>query len=192
MAEALKEGTTGMAAVLRPDIDAVKDACRKAEESGECCRIANYNSPGQVVITGTLAGLAKASALLKERRMPCRPLNVSGAFHSPLLEPASLQLEQVLRPLEFGCPSCPVAFNATGRIETDGIKELLKKQICSPVLFQQSIEALAGEGVDTFIEIGPGKTVSKLAAQIVPQAKIRSVSSVKDLEDLLKEFKYGR
>ena len=192
MAQALPEGTTGMAAVLRPDVEAVKEVCAKVEMEGECCRIANYNSPRQVVITGTNAGLEKAAALLKEKKMPCKFLTVSGAFHSPLLKEASDQLEEVLAPLEFHAPSCPVVFNVTASMEHDDIKQLLKKQICSPVLFWQSIETLADEGVDTFVEIGPGKTLGKLVKQIVPEAVVYSVSSVQDLEDLVKEFENGK
>ena len=163
MANALKKGTSKMVAVMNTDLNWILEAVKEAG-----CDIANYNSYNQIVITGLNENVDRAVSILKEkgaRRMV--PLKVSGAFHSPLLEQASLELNQVLNQY---------------------IIDLLTKQIKSSVLFYPSIEYMVEKGVDTFIEIGPGHTLSNLIKKINKEVRVFSVSSVLDLEKLKEEL----
>lgn len=180
MANALEKNTTKMVAVLNAKIEDIQQACNQAG-----CNIANYNSPVQIVITGTNESVNQAVSELKEkgvRRMI--PLKVSGAFHSPLLEKASLELNQVLHQYSIQNPEIPVVFNVTGKKETQNIVDLLTRQIKSSVLFYQSIEYMIEQGVDTFIEIGPGHVLSGLVKKTSKNVKVISISSCEDLKAL--------
>ena len=131
--------------------------------------VANYNCPGQVVITGMEEAVKEAESKLKEagaRR--CLPLKVSGPFHSPLLQPAAEKLKGVLNEIFVGQIQVPYVTNVTGDYVEDSsqVKELLAKQVASSVRWQQGVEAMAAQGVDTFIEIGPGKTLSGFLRKI--------------------------
>ena len=149
--------------------------------------VANYNCPGQVVITGEIKPVETASAKLKEigaRRII--PLNVSGAFHSPLLKEAGEELFEILKPISIKDPLIPYVSNVTGDYIYDksDIKELLSKQVYSPVRWQQSVEKMIDSGVNTFIEIGPGKTLSKFVKKINSDCKTINIEKVEDLEKL--------
>ncbi|MGN1276361.1 MAG: ACP S-malonyltransferase [Floccifex sp.] len=184
MANALEKNTTKMVAVLNAKIEDIQQACNQAG-----CNIANYNSPVQIVITGTNESVNQAVSELKEkgvRRMI--PLKVSGAFHSPLLEKASLELNRVLHQYSIQNPEIPVVFNVTGKKETQNIVDLLTRQIKSSVLFYQSIEYMIEQGVDTFIEIGPGHTLSGLVKKTNKNVKVISISSCEDLKALEEIF----
>ena len=131
--------------------------------------VANYNCPGQVVITGMEEAVKEAESKLKEagaRR--CLPLKVSGPFHSPLLQPAAEKLKGVLNEIFVGQIQVPYVTNVTGDYVEDSsqVKGLLAKQVASSVRWQQGVEAMAAQGVDTFIEIGPGKTLSGFLRKI--------------------------
>lgn len=184
MANALKKGTSKMVAVMNTDLTWILEAVKEAG-----CDIANYNSYNQIVITGLNENVDRAVSILKEkgaRRIV--PLKVSGAFHSPLLEQASLELNQVLNQYEIKEKKIPVVFNVTGKEENGNVIDLLTKQIKSSVLFYQSIEYMVEKGVDTFIEIGPGHTLSNLIKKINKEVRVFSVSSVSDLEKLKEEL----
>lgn len=184
MANALTKGTPKMVAIMNTDLKWIQEAVKEAG-----CDIANYNSYNQIVITGLNENVDHAVSILKEkgaRRMV--PLKVSGAFHSPLLEKASLELNHVLNSYEIKDPKIPVVFNVTGKEENGNIIDLLTKQIKSSVLFYQSIEYMVDKGVDTFIEIGPGHTLSNLIRKINKEVHVFSVSSVSDFEKLKEEL----
>ena len=154
--------------------------------------VANYNCPGQVVITGMEEAVKEAESKLKEagaRR--CLPLKVSGPFHSPLLQPAAEKLKGVLNEISVGQIQAPYVTNVTGDYVEDSsqVKGLLAKQVASSVRWQQGVEAMAAQGVDTFIEIGPGKTLSGFLRKIDKSLKGYHVETPQDLEQVLAELK---
>lgn len=159
-----------MAAVIGLTDEAVIAVCESvsAEDNGICIA-ANFNSDGQVVISGNAEAVQKAGALLAEagaRRV--LPLKVSGAFHSPLMEPARAELAKAIDATVIAKPSCPVYQNVTARPETDPakIKVNLLKQLTSPVLWTATIRRMRADGADEFTEIGPGNTLAGLIRRI--------------------------
>ncbi len=183
MEQAVPQGTGGMAAVLGLEAHAVEECV----EGLEGVTVANYNCPGQTVITGYLDGLKTAGERLKERgARRVIPLNVSGPFHSPLLKRAREQLADVLRSVNFSPLRLPYVTNVTARYVTDvsETRELLAKQVASPVLWQQSMELLIGDGADTFVEIGPGRTLSGFLKKINRDVRVFTVESWEDAVSL--------
>lgn len=185
MASALPEGTTGMSAVINGDQEAIAKRIAEADiQSLGVVQIANYNSPKQIVLTGELSGLKKAEEVLKELNMGrVIPLKVSGAFHSVLLSEASKNLAKVLEPLEFKEPEVKVYYNYIGD-HAKFSKELLTKQISNSVLFEKMVRQMISDGIDTFIEIGPGKTLTSFIKQIDPEVAVYTVESVEGLNAL--------
>lgn len=182
MHKAVPDGV--MAAVLGAETGLIEEICEKTEG---IVSIANYNCPGQVVITGAADAVKRAGAALKEagvRRII--PLNVSGPFHSVMLEEAGAKLGNVLAQMEIGKIMVPYVTNVTGTYITSSsmVKKLLVQQVSSPVLWQQCVEEMLRNGVDTFIEIGPGKTLSGFVKKIDKNMKVKNVERVTDLESL--------
>ena len=162
MEEAVQGVPCGMAAILGLDPKTLQAICQKAGGPGEA-EIANDNCPGQLVIAGKAAAVEKAGKLaLAAGAKRCVPLNVSGPFHTSLMEPAGRALAGRFAETVFGQMRFPVVFNATGKPIQDGetIPALLEKQVQSRVRFQDTIRYLEQSGVDTVLEIGPGKTLS--------------------------------
>ena len=188
MEQAVPAGQGSMAAVLGMDadkIEAVTDAI-------EGVSIANYNCPGQIVITGVKAAVEEASVKLKEsgaRRV--LPLNVSGPFHSAMLEDAGKELAQVLENVELSPLKIPYVTNVTAEYVEDfhETKALLAKQISSSVKWQQSVEAMIKAGVDTFVEIGPGKTLAGFMKKIDKTVKVYNIQTVEDIDKVIAEIK---
>ena len=181
MEEAVPSGVGAMAAVL--GMNAAEIQAVTAERKGVW--IANDNCPGQLVITGEKEAVEETAVLLKEAGAKrILPLKVSGPFHSPLLIPAGEKLAEVLKPCELSELKIPYISNTIAEAVTDRamIKELLARQIASPVRWRESMEALIREGVDTFIEIGPGKTLSGFLRKIDRNAVVYSVQTIEDLE----------
>ncbi|MBO5055459.1 MAG: ACP S-malonyltransferase [Lachnospiraceae bacterium] len=181
MQEAVPTGGA-MSAVLGIGNDVIEKIC---EETEGTVSIANYNCPGQTVITGEAAAVEKAGEALKEagaKRVV--PLKVSGPFHSSMLIPAGEKLEKVLEGIELKDFTVPYVSNlmADYVTSTKEIKFLLKMQISSPVKWQQSVEKMITEGVDTFVEIGPGKTLSSFVKKINKEVKVFNVDKYEDLE----------
>lgn len=174
-----------MAAVLGLDADRIADVCSKVDG---IVSIANDNCPGQIVITGEEKAVKVASEALTEagaRR--CIPLNVSGPFHSKLLEGAGKQLSEVLEGISINEPEIPYISNVTADEvkSSENIKELLSKQVSSPVRFRESILKLKDLGVTTFVEIGPGKTLSGFVRKTDKELKVINIEKVEDLEKLV-------
>lgn len=160
MAQALPAGTSSMAAVLMLDEASILKACKEVRDIG-ICEIANYNCPGQIVITGDAAAVAAARGkCLDYGARKVIPLPVSGAFHSSLLNDASKQLRQVLNRYELKKPVLPIYHNLTGKREAAPLIDLLSEQIAHSVYFEQTIANMLADGVTTFIEVGPGSAVS--------------------------------
>lgn len=187
MEQAVPAGEGAMAAVLGLDAKEIERAIKATE-----AEIANYNCPGQIVITGPKAAVEEASLKLKEagaRRV--LPLAVSGPFHSSLLENAGKELERELEHIEFSKLQIPYVTNVTAEYVTDigQTKELLAKQISSSVRWQQSVERMLADGVDTFVEIGPGKTLTGFMKKIAPEVRTYNIQKTEDLEQLAELIK---
>ena len=193
MANALPAGTTGMSAVLGLSAEKIKEVCKEIQSKGLVLEIANYNCPGQIVVTGQKEALEKAEALLMEKgARRVLPLTVSGAFHSFLLQDASLELEKVLQQSKLSLPKIPVYHNISGDKEnvssTKDLIEILKQQICHSVRFEQTIRNMIRDGVDTFVEIGPGKTLSGFVRKVDRSVKVYTINTVKDLEGMVEAW----
>ena len=185
----LGEGT--MAAILGLDHNIVKEICVKASAKG-IVEAANINSPGQIIISGKVAGVAEASRLCKEAGAKrVIELQVSAPFHSSLMKPAADMLAEVLGNLNFKDPSMPVVSNVTADYVTSGsaVKDLLIKQMTSPVLWEDSIKKMVTDGFDTFIEVGPGKVLAGLIKKIEPKANIYNVADAATLGTFLGSYK---
>lgn len=183
MQEAVPAGIGGMSAVLGMNADQINEVVDKIEN----VQVANYNCPGQIVISGKLEAVNEAGERLKEagaRRVI--PLNVSGPFHSYLLKEAGEKLGRFLNNVEISEPVIPYVANVTARYVTDAseVKPLLEKQVSSSVRWQQSVETMIADGVDRFVEIGPGKTLSGFVKKISRDVTILNVEKLSDLEKL--------
>lgn len=187
MQDTVPAGEGAMSAVLgmkKEDIEAV------LPEIDGVVTIANYNCPGQIVISGEAAAVAKAGEALKDAGAKrVLPLKVSGPFHSPMLKPAGEKLLKVLEDIEINDPKVPYISNTTAEVVTskDDVKELLGRQVYSSVRWEQSIEKMIADGADTFIEIGPGRTLCGFMRKINRNVKAINIAKVEDL-DKVKEI----
>ncbi len=189
MQEAVLEGKGLMAAILGLERNKVDEICRSLQ-SGYASP-ANYNCPGQIVIAGEKSAVEEAINLCKEAGAKrAMPLSVSVPSHCKLMDSASRRLSELLDKLEFKNPVIPIVNNADARFldNVEGIKTSLVRQISSPLLWEDSIIAIANSGTDTFVEIGPGKVLSGLIKRIVPEARILNVEDVKSLEKTLSQI----
>ena len=177
-------GMGGMAAVIAMDADKIAEIC---ENTPGKVQIANYNCPGQIVISGESKAVAEAGEALKEAGAKrVLPLKVSGPFHSPMLKPAGEKLLDVLADVEVDDPTVPYVSNTTAEFITskDEVKELLGRQVYSSVCWEQSIEKMIADGADTFVEIGPGRTLCGFMRKIDRNVKAINIAKVEDLEKL--------
>ena len=186
MAAAAAGRPCGMTAVLGLDREKLQEACRQAAGAG-VVEIANYNCPGQLVIGGEQAAVDKAAALAKELGAKrCLPLKVSGPFHTSLLAPAGDALREKFKETAFGAMRIPVLFNCLGREmgPEDTIPALLGKQVQTSVYMEDTIRRLAELGVDTIVEIGPGKALIGFVKKTAPAIKTYAVETCADLDAL--------
>lgn len=181
MEEAVPTGVGAMAAVLGLSAEQIE----KVTEGIKGVTVANYNCPGQVVITGETDSVDAA----KEKLLECGakrvlPLNVSGPFHSPMLKEAGEKLSEVLDQIHFHELELPYVTNVTAEPITDicKTKELLKEQVAASVRWQQSMERMIEDGVDTFIEIGPGKTLAGFLKKINRTVTVMNISCIEDVD----------
>lgn len=177
-------GMGGMAAVIAMDADKIAEIC---ENTPGKVQIANYNCPGQIVISGEAEAVKAASAALAEAGAKrVIPLNVSGPFHSQMLVPAGEKLYDFLQGVDVAEGFAPYYCNADAEEITDAakVKELLKRQAYSSVRWQQTIENMIADGVDTFIEVGPGKTLTGFMKKINREVKSINIATVDDLAKL--------
>ena len=191
MASAAAGLPCGMTAVLGLDREKLQQACRQAADAG-VVEIANYNCPGQLVIGGEKAAVEKAAALAKELGAKrALPLKVSGPFHTSLLKPAGDALAERFRSVEFAPMAFPVLFNCLGREmgETDTIPALLERQVQSSVRMEDTIRRLEALGVDTIVEIGPGKVLSGFVRKTCPAIRTFAVETCADLDALTAALK---
>ena len=187
MQNAVPGGKGSMAAVLGMTGEAIE----KVVDEIDGVTIANYNCPGQIVITGWKESVEKASEALKEAGAKrVLPLNVSGPFHSPMLTEAGKELGQVLENVELSPLQIPYVTNVTAEYVRDisETKELLAKQVASSVRWQQSVENMIADGVDTFVEIGPGRTLAGFMRKINRDVKVYNVGTWEDVDKVVSEL----
>lgn len=178
-----------MAAILALDASVIEEVCQKTEG---VVSIANYNCPGQIVITGEETAVDAACEALKEAGAKrCVRLNVSGPFHSQMLAGAGEKLADVLAGVELKPFDVPYITNVTADYvtSTEPVKELLCRQVASSVRWQQSVERMIADGVDTFIEMGPGKTLSGFMKKISRNVKMMNIENMADFEKVMAELK---
>lgn len=177
---------SGMSVVINLPAEKIKEACAQAvQETGGIVAPSNYNGGGQIVIGGTLDALAKAGDLCKAAGAKrVMKLQVSGAFHTPLMQPAADQFGEVIDKAAIQRASAPVYANVTAaRVQdADEIRDGLKRQITNPVLWEQTIQHLVTTGRTQFLELGPGSTVSNMIKRISPEAQCRAVSNWADVQ----------
>jgi len=184
MQEAVPVGVGAMAAVIGAELDVIETACVEAAQ-GQVCAPANINSPSQVVIAGNTDAVDRASELLRSRGAKrVLKLNVSAPFHSALMMPAQERLAVDLKQISFAELATPLVTNVDAKIITSGLEaaDSLVRQVSSPVRWLQSMELLIKEGVDTFVEVGPGKVLSGLMRQISRQVKCFNVEDADSLK----------
>lgn len=192
MEEAVPNGEGTMAAVLGLERNILHEVTEEVSSGGHPVQMANINCPGQIVISGSKEGVERASAKAKEAGAKrVLPLNVSGPFHSRLMEPAAEKLKKELDKIDIRKANIPVIANvsASEMTEPDDIKHKLIRQLSSPVLWEDSVQKLIDLGVDTFVEIGPGKVLSGLIRKIDRAVKTYSVFDQETFEAAIKSLK---
>ena len=188
MQEEVPAGEGAMAAVLALDASVIEEIT----SSMEGVWIANYNCPGQIVISGKKAAVEEACERLKAAGAKrAILLNVSGPFHSGMLTGAGEKLGEVLSGVEVNAPRIPYVANVTAEYVTEAapVKELLIRQVSSSVKWQQSVEAMLADGVDTFIEIGPGRTLTGFMRKINRSVKSLNVEKLEDIDKVIEALK---
>ena len=165
-----------MAAILKLDDKTVEDVCAEVTAAGEIVVAANYNTPGQLVISGTVEGVAQACEKLKELKGRALPLAVGGAFHSPLMEPARVELAEAIEKTQFHTPICHCYQNvcATPVNNPNEIKRNLVAQLTSPVRWTATVQNMLADGATEFIEVGPGTALQGMVKRISPDTDAHS------------------
>jgi len=183
MQEAVPVGTGAMAAVIGGELNEIQRVCEEASED-QICSVANVNSPNQIVIAGNTEAVDRAIELLKGIAKRVIKLNVSAPFHCALMKPAQDRLAPDLEQLVFNEPAMPVITNVDARATTapDQLRDALVRQVSAPVRWVESMELLVQQGVQTFVEAGPGKVLSGLMRQINRDVKMLNVEDAASLE----------
>ena len=190
MLDAVPQGTGMMAAILGDKVEDILKVTETIRESGEYVAAVNFNSLKQTVVSGTVKGVEKAMEALKALGLKAIPLNVQAPFHTPLLSQAAADLGAYLERVPVNTPQIPVYFNTTGETceDPEKIKALLKEQVISPVQWVKTMVNMLAEGVDTFIEVGPGKTLAGFLKGYPGDYRVFTVNSVESMEKTLKEL----
>ena len=183
MGKAAEKHPAMMAAIIKLSNEKVEELCEKAGAYP-----VNYNSPGQLVVSGTAEAIAKISELAKEEKGRALPLKVSGGFHSPFMNEAAEEFGEVLKNADIKAPSIVSYSNYTAKPYEGDIKDKLKNQINHPVKWEAIIKDMVDNGFDTFIETGCGSTLKKLVEKIAPECKTYAVSTKEEAEIVVKEL----
>lgn len=184
MGKASRENPASMAAVLKLANEQVESLCTEFEDVYPV----NYNCPGQLVISARTDRMAPFCDAVKAAGGRALPLNVSGGFHSPFMRSAAREFGAFLAKADVHTPRLPAYSNVTAELYGDDVKSLLEKQICSPVRWEEIIRRMAAEGFDTFVECGPGATLCKLIAKILPDARTFAVETAAQAKAAAKEI----
>jgi [acyl-carrier-protein] S-malonyltransferase len=196
MQEAVPVGQGAMAAIIALATDKIREICADVEkETGKACQAVNFNCPGQVVIAGATEAVQKACDAMKEagaKRAILLP--VSAPFHSTLMQPAADRLKEVLDSIEVADAKIPVYANVTAKPETRGeeIRDVLVKQAASPVQWETSVRNMIADGVDSFIEVGPGRVLTGFVKKIDRSFTGQNVEDLASLEKTLAYLKEVR
>ncbi len=182
MQEAVPVGTGAMAAVIGGELSDIQRVCEEAR-GDQVCSVANSNSPNQVVIAGNTEAVDRAIELLSGVAKRVIKLKVSAPFHCALMKPAQDRLALDLEQLNFNAPEAPVVTNVDARVTTapDELRDALVRQVSAPVRWLESMQLLMQQGVDTFVEAGPGKVLSGLMRQISRDAKMLNAEDAESL-----------
>ena len=193
MAESGKEQDGTMAAILGMQTDRLQQYCDSVEG---IVKIANYNCPGQLVISGEVVAVKQVIDLASEEigSRRCRLLPVSGAFHSPLMESAQAKFRTVLDTVTLNSPNIAIVMNVTGKLvkKPENIRSLLFQQIIEPVQWEKTLHTIASTGIDNYIEVGPGKVLSGLVKRTYPDSTCMNVEDLNTLSLVLDEYQNGR
>lgn len=185
MAAADVDGKGTMASVLKLEDGQVEKLCEEASEAGVVVP-ANYNCPGQLVVSGERAGVEKVAELAKETGGRAMMLPVSGAFHSPLMAPAATELDSFLSQIPMNDAAKPVYTNVSAApVESAAIRASLVKQLTSPVCWTQTIQSMLAAGITEFVEVGSGSVLTGLIKRIAPDANLVTVNSAESLQAFL-------
>ena len=187
MQQAVPVGVGGMAAIIGLDSAVVEKVCVEAAQ-GEVVSPANFNGPGQVVIAGHVSAVERACTLAKEKGAKrALPLPVSAPFHCPLMVPAGEKLAEVLEKINISAPQVPVVTNVEAQPNRDAVRvgNLLVQQVSEPVRWQESVQYMADQAVDRFVEIGPGKVLSGLIKRIAKKSELGNVEDCASLQKLI-------
>ena len=190
MQEAVPVGVGKMAAMLGGKEDSVRELCKAASSEGFIAP-ANFNCPGQIVVGGEVAAVDKAMSMTKEYGiLKAVPLAVSAPFHTAMLEPASVKLAEELSKISLNKNELPVICNINAEYlgEEDDVADILRRQVMNSVLWEQSIRKMIEDGVDTFVEIGPGATLTGFMKKIDRNVKAYHVENMETLEALKNEL----
>lgn len=186
MQEASNAADSAMVAVVKLPPEKVEELAGQFDQVYPV----NYNSPAQTVCAGLSSSMDGFKAAVKAAGGRALPLKVSGAFHSPFMSSAAKGLAEVLAPMEFGTPRCPLYSNVTAQPYEDGqFKDLLSRQVENPVRWQTIVENMIAAGVDTFIEVGPGKTLAGLIGKINSDVRALNVEDAESLKHTIEEVK---
>lgn len=192
MAEAGEKQNGTMAAILGMEAERLQHLCEKVDG---VVRIANYNCPGQLVISGEVDAVNQVVALASDEigARRCRPLPVSGAFHSPLMESAQKKFQSVLDSVKLNPPQIDIVMNVTGEFATDvdNIRHLLLQQITEPVQWEKTLHTIEKSGITHFVEVGPGQVLSGLVKRTLPESTALNVESVETLSLVTDEYGSG-
>ncbi|QPJ65864.1 MAG: ACP S-malonyltransferase [Candidatus Nitrohelix vancouverensis] len=192
MQEAVPVGVGGMAAILGMPLENVQTLCNEFSQPDQIVQPANMNSPEQIVIAGHKAAVEKVSAEAQSKgAKKAVMLPVSAPFHCPLMKPAEIRLRQELDRTEFKSMTFPIIANVDAQLVSDGsvARENLAKQVCSPVLWTDTMQALLDQGITRFIELGPGRVLSGLMKRFDKSVQCFQVSDAASLEKTLAEIK---
>ena len=179
MQKACEAQPSTMAAIIALSDEKVEEICEQVTAEGEVCVAANYNCPGQIVISGSIEGINKACELMKAAGAKrALPLKVGGAFHSPLMNPAKVELEAAINATEIHTPKCPVYQNVDALPHTDPeeIKKNLVAQLTASVRWTQTVKNMVADGATDFTECGPGAVLQGLIKKIAPEVSAHGIA----------------
>ena len=192
MQEAAEEHSGAMAAVLGKTAEEVEALTEQFREDGILLPV-NYNCPGQTVVAGDLSLIEVMMAYCKENKIKCMKLPVNGAFHSPHMERAAQNIYEEIKTAEFGMPQFTLYANRTGMpydpADMGNMKTVMAEQTANPVLFEQSIRAMLAAGADTFVEVGPGKTLAGFVSRVSKEAKTCNINDFESYEKTVEALK---
>lgn len=179
----------GMSAIIGMSQEEAREVAEVAGR-GDVLTVANENGARQIVLSGTIPAIERAEQLARSRGAKAVRLRVAGAFHSPLMQPAVQPVRDVISKLEIRAPQFPLVPNASGKPTTQPlvIRDLLSRHLISPVLWGQSMKAMADMGIDWFVEAGPGDVLAKLVRRILPGANVRSVRNPTEAREVAEEL----